>query len=107
MYRNDARCSEHPGVIRLSLHLAASRYTPTGFRFRRGNPWGFKSLLEHSLRSYSRRALGYDSPPFGRLVLWHKSPRDVIGGVLRGREVTNPSVVLSEGLGLRLGPSVL
>ena len=28
----------------ISRHLP---YTPTGFRFRRGNPWGFKSLLEH------------------------------------------------------------
>ena len=47
VYRNDARCSEDPGEIRVWLLLAASRYTPTGFRFRRGNPWGFKSLLEH------------------------------------------------------------
>ena len=57
VYRNDARCSEHPGEIRISLHLAASRYMPTGFRFRRGNPWGFKSLLEHNVE-IARESVG-------------------------------------------------
>src|SRR6478609_10414880 len=47
LYRNDAKCSEHPGGTRLSLHLAAARYTPTGFRFRRRKAWWFKSLLVH------------------------------------------------------------
>jgi len=90
-YRNDARCSEPSGEIRVSLHLATSRYAPTGFRFRRGNPWGFKSLLEHSLRSFSRRSLGYDSAPFGSFVLWHESPRDVRDGGAHRRIVATPS----------------
>ena len=30
-----------------TITFATVRYAPTGFRFRRGNPWGFKSLLEH------------------------------------------------------------
>ena len=43
-YANGSELDREPAG---SLHLAASRYTPTGFRFRRRKAWGFKSLLVH------------------------------------------------------------
>ena len=36
--------------------------------------------------------MGYDSAPFGSFVLWHKSPRDVVGVALLGRGVTETSI---------------
>ncbi len=41
----------------VSLHVAAFRYTPTGFRFRYRKVWGFKSLLVHSLALWASGAL--------------------------------------------------
>ena len=47
LQRNDANGGEPTPCAPPWGPFATARYAPAGFRFRRGNPWGFKSLLEH------------------------------------------------------------
>jgi len=104
VYRNDAKCSEYPGEIRVSLHLAASRYAPTGFRFRRGNPWGFKSLLEHwiTLRTAAwclrTRSLGAGWLGAG----WLGAQRGDVGAILRTIEegLLGDELITTEKMGI-------
>ncbi|MDF3071517.1 MAG: hypothetical protein K0R38_7118 [Polyangiaceae bacterium] len=56
-YRNVANGSELDREPAGSLHLAAFRYAPTGFRFRYRKVWRFKSLFVHSLALWARGAL--------------------------------------------------